>query len=123
MAHEGSACAQDFGVAAATAAVTYIREMREAKRQGSRTSANHRHVPEHFESLEVWRPWCVSIHALHETTDWEIVMKRPWPGTAKTRCIIGLATELRTETSINIMLKVKITKAISASPSKTVSAL
>ena len=54
MAHEGSACAQDFGVAAATAAVTYIREMREAKRQGSRTSANHRHVPEHFESLEVW---------------------------------------------------------------------
>ena len=123
MAHEGSACAQDFGVAAATAAVTYIREMREAKRQGSRTSANHRHVPEHFESLEVWRPWCVSIHALHETTDWEIVMKRPWPGTAKTRCIIGLATGLRTETSINIMLKVKITKAISASPSKTVSAL
>ena len=123
MAHEGSACAQDFGVAAATAAVTYIREMREAKRQGRRTSANHRHVPEHFESLEVWRPWCVSIHALHETTDWEIVMKRPWPGTAKTRCIIGLATGLRTETSINIMLKVKITKAISASPSKTVSAL
>ena len=123
MAHEGSACAQDFGVAAATAAVTYIREMREAKRQGSRTGANHRHVPEHFESLEVWRPWCVSIHALHETTDWEIVMKRPWPGTAKTRCIIGLATGLRTETSINIMLKVKITKAISASPSKTVSAL
>ena len=123
MAHEGSACAQDFGVAAATAAVTYIREMREAKRQGSRTSANHRHVPEHFESLEVWRPWCVSIHALHQTTDWEILTKRPWPGTAKTRCIIGLATGLRTETSSNIMLKVKITKAISASPSKTVSAL
>jgi hypothetical protein len=55
MAHEGSTCAQDLGVAAATAAVTYIREMREGKREGSWTSANHRHVPEHFESLEVWR--------------------------------------------------------------------
>jgi hypothetical protein len=123
MAHEGRTCAQDLGVAAATAAITYIRDMREGERKGSWISANHRHVPEPFESLEAWRPWCVSIHALHQTTDWEILMKRPWPGTAKTRCIIGLATGLRTETSINIMLKVKITKAISASPSKTVSAL
>ena len=96
MAHEGRTCAQDLGVAAATAAITYIRDMREGERKGSWISANHRHVPEPFESLEAWRPWCVSIHALHQTTDWEILMKRPWPGTAKTRCIIGLAMGLRT---------------------------